>query len=93
MHFSETGTLLRLADLKPGESAYIGRIAGGRMVTQRLAMLGIRPGVLVNLLHGPGTRGAVLRVGGARVALGRGVIEKILVTRQSHSASTKAAAE
>ena len=57
------------------------------MMVQRLAMLGIRPGALVTLLHGPGRRGAVLRVGGARVALGHGVIENILVVPQTRSAS------
>jgi len=30
-------------------------------------------------VHGPGRRGAVLQVGGARIALGRGVIEQIRV--------------
>lgn len=68
-----------IASLMPGDCAEISYLAGGRMMTQRLAMLGIRPGVKVCVLHGPGRRGAVLRVGGARVALGRGVIENIMV--------------
>jgi ferrous iron transport protein A len=90
---SEIDTATSLASVAPGDSAQVSRIEGGRAVTQRLAMLGIRPGVVVNLLHGPGRRGAVLRVGGARVALGRGVIERITVVPYSRSKVSEAAAE
>lgn len=73
---------LSLAGLMPGDFAEIAYVAGGRMMNQRLAMLGVRPGVKVQLLHGPGGRGAVLRVGGSRVALGRGVIDHVMVIPQ-----------
>ncbi|BDB15208.1 hypothetical protein ANFP_25280 [Acidithiobacillus ferrooxidans] len=46
---------------------------------QRLGMLGIRRDTLVRVVHGPGKRGAVLQVGGARVALGWGVIQRVRV--------------
>ena len=85
--------VLSLSALATGQSAQVSRVTGGRFVVQRLAMLGIRPGVLVTLLHGPGRRGAVLRVGGARVALGHGVIESIQVVPQSRNTSQEMAAE
>lgn len=72
-----------LATLKSGDCAQIGYVAGGRAMIQRMAMLGIRPGVHVCILHGPGRRGAVLKVGGARVALGRGVIEQISIVAET----------
>jgi ferrous iron transport protein A len=80
-----------IAGLRPGDYAEISYVAGGRMMTQRLAMLGIRPGVTICLLHGPGRRGAVLRVGGSRVALGRGVIEFIMVKPQMRTQLREAA--
>ncbi|MBU1175255.1 MAG: ferrous iron transport protein A [Alphaproteobacteria bacterium] len=82
-----------LVGLRTGESAHVSEVAGGRAMVQRLAMLGIRPGVLVTLLHGPGRRGAVLRVGGARVALGRGVIEHIKIVPQARSTVQEMAAQ
>ncbi len=91
--FSQTGIAVSLASMAPGESAQVSHVDGGRAVTQRLAMLGIRPGVVIGLLHGPGRRGAVVRVGGARVALGRGVIERVIVIPQSRSSVLEAAAE
>ena len=44
-----------------------------------MRMLGIRRGTDIRVIHGPGKRGAVLQVGGARLALGWGVIQRIEV--------------
>jgi ferrous iron transport protein A len=89
--FGEVSISVSVASLKPGDYAEVSYIAGGRALIQRLAMLGVRPGVNVKLLHGPGRRGAVLRVGGARVALGRGVIENIMVIPQMRTRLAEAA--
>ncbi len=80
-----------VASLAQGECAEVSFLGGGKIMTQRLAMLGIRPGVTICVLHGPGGRGAVLRVGGTRVALGRGVIEKILVNPEIRTRPSEAA--
>ena len=78
------GEALRvLSALQPGESARVRAVDGGRSMAQRMSMLGIRRGVELRVVHGPGLRGAVVQVGGARIALGRGVIERIRV--ESHS--------
>jgi ferrous iron transport protein A len=66
--------------LRRGQKARISRISGGLVMTQRMAMLGIRPGVDILAVHGPGKRGAVLQVGGARIALGTEIIENIVVS-------------
>lgn len=71
--------LRALTHLCRGEHATVRAIDGGRLMTQRMSMLGIRPGADLCVVQGPGTRGAVVLVGGARIALGRGVIEHIRV--------------
>ena len=48
-------------------------------LAQRLAMLGIRRGTVLTVLHGPDARGAVVGVGTARIALGRDIVASIRV--------------
>lgn len=87
----EVGIAQSVAGLAQGDCAEVGFVGGGKAMTQRLAMLGIRPGVNICVLHGPGRRGAVLRIGGTRVALGRGVIEMIMVNPQIRTRVPEAA--
>lgn len=61
------------------------RVGGGRTVRQRVRMMGIRPGVQVRVVHGPDRRGAVLEVGGARIALGHAVLPTIVVVQAQAS--------
>ena len=68
-----------LSTLRRGERARVERIEGSAALAQRLRMFGIRPGTDVLVLHGPNGRGAVLQVGGGRIALGRAVVECIRV--------------
>jgi len=70
---------LFVGDLKLGDSARVRDVTGGRGMQQRMRMLGIRRGTDIRVVHGPGQRGAVLQVGGARIALGWGVIQRIEV--------------
>lgn len=71
--------LHELGRLSPNACGHVRAIKGGKFVTRRLAMLGIRPGVALKLVHGPGLHGVVVMAGGARIALGHGVIEHVLV--------------
>ena len=73
--------VVSLAQIPYGQCAKVVEFDGGRSMTQRMVMLGIRRGVALCVVHGPGTRGTVVQVGGARIALGRGVTDKIRVTR------------
>lgn len=72
--------VLSLAQLPHRRCAKVVDFDGGRAMVQRMVMLGIRRGVPLCVVHGPGARGTVVQVGGARIALGRGVTDKILVT-------------
>jgi ferrous iron transport protein A len=67
-----------LIDLPIGAPARIAEIRGGRKLTRRLLSLGLRVGSEVAVLHHRG-RGVVLSTGETRVALGGGVVEKLLV--------------
>ncbi len=70
---------LALCAVPPGACVLVQEVGGGRAMMQRMLMLGIRRGVQLRLLHGPGARGAVVGVGGARIALGRDIVEHIRV--------------
>ncbi len=78
------GTTVALCAVAPGTCACVQEVGGGRAMVQRMLMLGIRRGAQLRLLHGPGARGAVVGVGGARIALGRDVIEHIRVQAAEH---------
>lgn len=67
-----------LIDLPVGSLARIAEIRGGRQLTRRLQGLGLRVGSEVAVLHQRG-RGLVVSAGGTRVALGGGIVEKLLV--------------
>ncbi|MCE1163243.1 MAG: ferrous iron transport protein A [Thiomonas sp.] len=71
--------IISLAQLTPGQCAEVVEVDGGRAMTQRMLMLGIRRGTGLCVVQGPSKRGVVVRVGGARIALGRGVTEQIRV--------------
>ncbi|MGC9162498.1 MAG: FeoA family protein [Thiomonas sp.] len=84
--------VVSLAQVRHGQCARVVSIDGGRTMAQRMVMLGIRRGVPLCVVHGPGVRGTVVQVGGARIALGRGVTDKILVTPIDAAALRESAA-
>lgn len=75
-----------LADLPVGATARIAEIRGGRQLTRRLLSLGLRVGSEISVLHHRG-RGVVLSTGDTRVALGGGVVEKLLVESEGAQAA------
>ncbi|RUA18394.1 MAG: ferrous iron transport protein A [Clostridia bacterium] len=68
-----------LSSVHRGEVVQLTHIEAGRRLGQRLAELGLTPGVKIQVLH---VNGGPILIGvrGARLALGRGMAEKILVT-------------
>lgn len=74
---------LPLGLLPPGQVAVIKEVAGGREVRRRLTALGFVPGsevqVIRNELWGP----LIVALGEGRVALGRGMAQKIFVEASS----------
>lgn len=70
-----------LAELSVNEHATILSLAGGRVLTNRLASLGFTPGAQVDMTQNYGRGPLIVIVRGTRVALGRGEAAKILVKR------------
>ncbi|MGC9529073.1 MAG: FeoA family protein [Candidatus Bipolaricaulaceae bacterium] len=69
-----------LTSLRPGATARVTGVHGGRGMVIRLAHMGIRPGATVRLVNRGPWRGPLLvEVDGMRVALGRGVARHVLV--------------
>ncbi|MES9837639.1 MAG: FeoA family protein [Candidatus Thiodiazotropha sp.] len=70
--------LISLARLPTGCRARIKRISGGRHLVHRLLSLGLRTGSEIELIQRRGA-GVVVANKGARVALGAGVAEKLMM--------------
>lgn len=69
-----------LTELKTGQKAKIVRLVGGRGIHRRLELLGIRPGSVIMKISNPIRSGAVvLQVGESQVAIGYGIINRIVV--------------
>ncbi len=67
-----------LSAVPPGQRVRIINYAGGRMLRSRLASLGLNLGQEVSIIQN--NRGLIIvGVNGGRVALGRGVSQKIMV--------------
>ncbi len=72
--------LMHLTKIKADQKAIVREILGGHGVSRRLEALGIRPGKEITKIsshfwHGPVT----VLVGKAKVAIGHGMAEKIMV--------------
>lgn len=65
-----------LSEIPAGETVRLVSIDGGRQLTRRLLSLGIIPGAELEILHRRG-QGVVIGRNGNRVALGRGIAEKL----------------
>jgi ferrous iron transport protein A len=68
-----------LAAFAPGEGAIITAFAGGRKLQERLISLGLFPGQRLVICQNHGSS-LVVRLNGNRIALGRGISQKILAT-------------
>ncbi|MFM2480000.1 ferrous iron transport protein A [Celerinatantimonas sp. YJH-8] len=81
MSKATTPQIFQLSQLHLGESVIVNHIDADIEDVQRMNMLGIRKGIQMKIVHGPGRRGAVVQIGGARVALGPEIILQIAVTQ------------
>ena len=66
--------------LQKGQSGTLVRIAGGQGARIRLAGLGVRPGVHLQVLQNSGHAPVMVRVGNARVAIGRRLATRLHIT-------------
>jgi len=69
----------RLIEMMEGEEGIVARIDGGDRLSRRLLALGIVPGARVRIIRNGKMGPIILDADGARIALGRGVAEKIWV--------------
>ncbi|WP_295542889.1 FeoA family protein [uncultured Thiohalocapsa sp.] len=67
-----------LGRLPPGVTARLEAIQGGRHLQRKLSALGLRVGSELRVEHRRG-RGLVVAAGASRVALGSGIVDKLVV--------------
>ena len=72
--------LIPLALAKPGERVIIREIAGGKSALLRLSSMGLRPGDQIEIINNTGHGRIILGHGYTRLAMGRGVAQKIMVS-------------
>lgn len=77
---SQRRRLMPLAMAKPGEKLVVREIAAGRIGRARLASMGLRPGDVLEIISNPGEGRIILGHDFTRLAIGRGVAQKIMVT-------------
>jgi ferrous iron transport protein A len=70
---------LRLSALRTGDAAFVEGFEAGRGLRRRLLAMGIVPGKTIRVVRGDASGPIVVSVKGARVMLGRGMADKILV--------------
>ncbi len=71
-----------LTELQAGERGWVAELAGGTAFQHRLAAMGLTLGREVSILQAPGRGGPrLVAVGRARLALGHGMAEKVIVRR------------
>jgi len=74
------GPVLRLDMMSAGESGEVVDVRGGPRMVRRLAEMGLVPGARLSVVGGWGGRGPVMvRLGGGKLGLGRGMARRVLV--------------
>jgi len=80
-HFPSSGNpAMSLTMLNPGQRATVVAIQGGRGIAQRLASMGVYPGVELSLVRGAMPGPVIVAVNQARFVLGRGMAHKVMVS-------------
>lgn len=77
---SKRAPLMPLAMAKPGEMVVIKEIAGGPISRTRMRSMGLRPGDAVEVISNDGQGRLIVGRDCTRLALGRGVAHKIMVS-------------
>ena len=74
-----TGQSMPLAMARPGELVTVIGVRAGWGLQKRLADMGLTPGVQIRVISSGGPGPVLIDLRGARVALGRGVAQKVMV--------------
>lgn len=69
----------RLSDCRQGTAVAYARVAAGHLLRSRLAAMGLVPGVRIRVIRQNGRGPVLIGVHGTRLALGRGMAERIFV--------------
>jgi len=72
--------LMPLAMAKAGERVVVREMMGGRQARNRLSDMGLRPGDLIEIVNNDGTGQIILGRDCTRLAIGRGIAQKIMVS-------------
>lgn len=73
-------TLTPLTQLTEGQGGILDHIAGGSAVSERLSSMGFVPGVALSMLRRQGSGPVLVMVGSSRIAIGRGMADKVMVS-------------
>jgi ferrous iron transport protein A len=76
----ETAVTRPLSEVEEGRSVTVISIQGGRGIRNRLTALGLLPKTLITVMRNGGRGPFVVSIKNSRMALGRGVADKIMVT-------------
>jgi len=79
-HWYKENGRTTLADIEDGNTGIIISFLGGRMLTKRLADLGLKEGTEIKVIRSALFSGPIqIEVCGSRLVLGRGLASKIIV--------------
>ncbi len=73
--------MISLSKAKQGDLVVIKKIEGGGAMVHRMAEMGLRTGVQVKVVRMCGP--AILELQGHRVIVGRGMVERVMVEKQT----------
>jgi ferrous iron transport protein A len=69
-----------LSQVAEGQTVNIVRIDGGRGLRVRLATMGLLPNTQITVIHNGRSGPFVINVKNSKMALGRGIVDKIMVS-------------
>ncbi|ASJ01052.1 FeoA family protein [Thermococcus gorgonarius] len=73
--------IIPLTSLRPGEVGIVVNLQGGPNFRSKLYAMGLAPGATVRVVNVYNPGPVVVEVGGARLALGRGIASRVLVRK------------
>jgi ferrous iron transport protein A len=76
----ETAITRPLSQVKEGQTVSIVAIDGGRELRSRLTAMGLLPNTLIRVIRNGKSGPFVINVKNSKMALGRGVVDKIMVS-------------
>jgi Fe2+ transport system protein FeoA len=74
-----SGGAVALSMVSEGTRVRLERLSCGRALGMRLAAMGLRTGMVFDVLKSPGWGPFIIGLGTSRLALGRGVLDRIFV--------------